>query len=211
MSQETYSLETDSMSPKPVVFIVDDDDAVRTAISYLVQGMGWDAQAFDSAEAFLKDFDPERLGCLLLDVRMPGMSGMELQAHLAQQDINLPIIMITGHGDVPMSVQAFKTGAADFIEKPFREQVLWDSIQNAMERAAQIRQEQATKKSIDQRLSLLTDRERQVMDILALGNTDKQVAQQLSISVRGVAFHRVNILKKMQVASLVELARLLPR
>lgn len=199
------------MSPKPVVFIVDDDDAVRTAISYLVQGMGWDAQAFDSAEAFLKDFDPERLGCLLLDVRMPGMSGMELQAHLAQQDINLPIIMITGHGDVPMSVQAFKTGAADFIEKPFREQVLWDSIQNAMERAAQIRQEQATKKSIDQRLSLLTDRERQVMDILALGNTDKQVAQQLSISVRGVAFHRVNILKKMQVASLVELARLLPR
>jgi FixJ family two-component response regulator len=147
------------MDEQPTVFVIDDDKAVREGIADLVRAMDLQVQAFATAEEFLEANAAGQPGCLVLDVRMPGMSGLELQRRLAEQDIRIPIIIITGHGDVPMAVEAMKDGAIDFIEKPFREQALLDSITRALERAKRQRRERAAAKAFKEKLVLLTDRD----------------------------------------------------
>jgi len=192
---------------EPIIFIVDDDEAVQQSLSMLVETVGLNAQSYGRAEDFLDAYDPAQAGCLLLDVRMPGMSGLKLQSKLAAEGINIPII-ITGHGDVPLAVQAIKAGAIDFIEKPFRDQVLLDNIQKAIELDVQTRREQAEQADVEAKIALLTPREREVMDLLVLGKFNKVIAYELGISQKTVDFHRAHILEKMGVGSVVELLRL---
>ena len=194
------------MKTEPTVFIVDDDQAMRDGIGLLVKSVGMQTQRFANAQEFLGCYQASEPGCLVLDVRMPGMSGIELQEELTRRKIDLPIIFLTGHGDVAMSVRAKKIGAVDFIEKPPNDQALLDAIQRAVAEDKKRRLHLREQEAIAGRASSLTERERQVMEYLVEGKSDKQVANELSISVRGVAFHRANILEKMGVESLVELA-----
>ena len=197
---------------EPIVFIVDDDEAVQQSLTMLLGTVGLNAQAYGSAEDFLDAYDPAaQPGCLLLDVRMPppGMSGMELQARLATEPTRTQVIIITGHADVPMAVEAIKAGAVDFIEKPFRDQVLLDSIQKALELDAKARREQAEQADIEAKIARLTPREQQISDLVVLGKSSKTIAYELGISQKTVDFHRVNILEKMGVDSVVELVRLM--
>lgn len=195
---------------EPIVFIVDDDEAVQQSLTMLLGTVGLNAQAYGSAEDFLDAYDPAaQPGCLLLDVRMPGMGGMELQARLAAEPTKTQVIIITGHGEVPMAVEAIKAGAVDFIEKPFRDQVLLNSIQRALELDAKARREQAERADIKAKIAHLTPREQQIADLVVLGKSSKAIAYELGISQKTVDFHRVNILKKMGVDSVVELVRLM--
>lgn len=195
------------MQPEPTVFIVDDDKAMRDGVSLLVKSVGLPAKSFPTAQVFLESYRAAEPGCLVLDVRMPGMSGLELQEELIHRKIPLPVIFLTGHGDVPMSVRAMKTGAVDFIQKPPCDQVLLDAIQTAISADNQRRQQEGQRQKVHARMSSLTERERQVMAYLVEGKNDKQVANELGVTVRGAAFHRTRILRKMEVESLVELAR----
>jgi FixJ family two-component response regulator len=196
---------------EPIVFIVDDDEAVQQSLSMLVETVGLKSQTYSRAEDFLDAYDPAQAGCLLLDVRMPEMSGLELQSKLAAEGIKIPIIIITGHGDVPMAVQAVKAGAMDFIEKPFRDQVLLDNIQKAIELDAQNRRKQSERTDVEAKIALLTPREREVMNLLVLGKSNKVIAYELGISQKTVDFHRAHTLEKMGVGSVVELVRLTQR
>ena len=189
------------------VFIVDDDKAMRDGVSLLVKSVGLPAKSFPNAQSFLDHYCASEPGCLVLDVRMPGMSGVELHEELARRKIGLPVIFLTGHGDVAMGVSAMKAGAVDFIEKPPYDQVLLDAIQKAITKDEHRRLHQREQEIISGRVSSLTGREHQVMTHLVQGRSDKQVAGEMNISVRGAAFHRANILKKMGVESLVELAQ----
>ena len=189
------------------VFVVDDDKAVRKGLRILMKSVGLAVETFASAREFLDAYDPDRPGCLVLDVRMPGMSGLELQARLAEQAIEIPIIFLSAHGDVPMAVRAVKMGALDFIEKPFRHQVLLDLIQQAIEKDAQDRREREKQQSVHMRLELLTERERQVLDLVVAGEPNKAIADDLGISEKTVEFHRSNVMKKMGVYSLPDLVR----
>lgn len=193
---------------KPVVFIVDDDEAIRSGIADLVEAMGLCVRAFGSAEEFLNEYDPSLAGCLILDLQMPGMTGLELQKLLAESCISLPVIIITGHGYVAASVQSMKLGAVDFIEKPFRQAVLRDAITRALDQDRRSREKQKQLSTYAQRRAALTDREREVMDMIISGLTDKQIAVKLDVSHRAIAFHRAHILAKMHVTSAVELATL---
>ncbi|MHC4535769.1 MAG: response regulator transcription factor [Planctomycetota bacterium] len=195
------------METGSTVFIVDDDKAMRDGVSLLVKSVGLQTKSFNNAQDFLGNYCASEPGCLVLDVRMPGMSGIELMEDLTERQISIPVIFLTGHGDVSMGVSAMKAGAEDFIEKPPKDQVLLDAIQKAIKKDKEKRLYLRERKIIDGRLSSLTRRERQVMEYLLEGRSDKQIAYELSISVRGIAFHRVNILKKMGVESLVELTR----
>ena len=187
------------------VFIVDDDVAVRDSILELVESVGLHAQGYDSGQAFLDAFQPELSGCLVLDVRMAGMSGLVLQETLAELGARLPVIIITGHGDVPMAVRALQAGAVDFIQKPYRDQLLLDSIIKALAADATARRLLAGVDKIDQRLAALTKREREVLDILLEGNSSKEIARALGISSRTVEAHRQNLLHKLEVGSVKEL------
>lgn len=193
---------------EPIVFIVDDDEAVCQSLSMLIETVGLNTQTYTRAEDFLDAYDPAQACCLVLDVRMPGMSGIELQSKVKAEGINIPIIIVTGHGDVPMAVEAIKAGAIDFIEKPFRDQVLLDNIQKAIEIDAHNRRKQTVRKDIEARLALLTPREQQVMEGLVIGKSDKVIAYELGISRKTVDFHRAHILEKMKVDSVINLARL---
>jgi FixJ family two-component response regulator len=193
------------------IFVVDDDEAVRRSLRLLVESVGLNTQTYSTAEDFMNAYDPAQSGCLLLDIRMPGMSGLELQSKLAAEGINIPIIIITGHGDVPMAVEAVKAGAFDFIEKPFRDQVLLDDIRKAIEIDAQTRRKQAERDDIMARIALLTPREREVMDLLVIGKSNKGIAYELGISQKTVDFHRAHVLEKMGVDSVVQLVRLSPQ
>jgi two-component system, LuxR family, response regulator FixJ len=195
------------METGPTVFIVDDDKAMRDGVSLLVKSVGLPAKGFPNAQDFLDTYSASEPGCLVLDIRMPGMSGTELHEELLLRKIDLPVIFLTGHGDVPMGIRAMKAGAVDFIEKPPCDQVLLDAIQGAITEDETRRLQLKERESVNRRVSSLTERERQVMEHLVRGRNDKQVAGEMSISVRGVAFHRANILKKMGVESLVELAQ----
>ena len=190
---------------EPIIFIVDDDEAVQQSLSMLVEAVGLKSKTYNRAEDFLDAYDPAQAGCLLLDIRMPGMSGLGLQSKLAAEGINIPIIVITGHGDVPMAVEAVKAGAIDFVEKPFRDQVLLDSIQKAIELDEQNRHKQSERTDVETRIALLTPREREVMDLLVLGKSNKVIAYDLGISQKTVDFHRAHTLEKMEVGSVVEL------
>ena len=187
---------------EPTVFIVDDDDAVRDSIHELIESVGLRAQGYNSGQAFLDDFQPERPGCLVLDVRMAGISGLVLQEMLAEQGARIPVIIITGHGDVPMAVRALQSGAVDFIQKPYRDQLLLDSINNALAADAAARRSDAEVADVDQLLDTLTKREREVLDKLLEGGTSKQVGKDLAISPRTVDVHRQNLLQKLEIDSI---------
>ena len=193
---------------EPTVFIVDDDSAVLKGLRLLVKSLRLHVETHLSAQEFLDSYDPARPGCLVLDVRMPGISGLELQEKLRQRNINIPVIIMTGYGEVAVAVEAMKKDAMEFLEKPISGQVLFDRIQKAIAKDARIRQEQAAQKTITSRLELLTSRERQVMDLVIAGKLNKVIARELGVSQKTVEFHRSNIMKKMKVESLAELVRL---
>lgn len=195
----------------PVVFVVDDDEAICESLRLLIGDIGLEVTTFTSARQFLSEYDPSQAGCLVLDVRMSGMSGLELQSRLRESGWWIPIIIITGHGDVPMAVEALKAGAMDFIEKPFRDQVLLDSIQKATELDSRTRRQWKEARDVQSRLRLLTEREREVMDRLVAGKTNKSIAYELGISPKTADFHRANVLQKVGVNSVVELVRLVQK
>jgi len=193
------------MSNEPTVFVVDDDSAVRGAIARLLKSVGLKAKTFGSAREFLDNYDGEAAGCLVLDVRMPGMSGLDLQEALAEQKVTLPIIISTGHADVPMAVRALKLGAVNFIEKPFSDQLLLDSIRQAIQRDTDTRANRARLGEVSERIALLTPRERQVLEMVVAGKTNKSIAHELDLSKKTVEFHRSNVMKKMEVNTVAEL------
>jgi FixJ family two-component response regulator len=188
-------------------FIVDDDLAVREGLSNLLRSVDVASKAFPSAEDFLKNIRPEVPGCLVLDVRLPGKSGLEFQEELVKRDFSMPIIFITGHGDVPMCVQAMKAGAVEFLCKPFREDDLLRAVRVAFQKDTAQRQTAATLSAIRQNYETLTPREREVMIYVVSGLMNKQVAFKLNLSVITVKVHRASIMRKMQAGSLAELVR----
>jgi two-component system, LuxR family, response regulator FixJ len=197
------------MGLEPTVFIVDDDEEVRDALELLMQSIGLAAQSFASAQAYMDAFDPARPGCVVLDVRMKGMSGLELQRRLSEEPLFPPIIVITGHGDVPMAVRAVKAGAVDFIEKPFNEQLLLDAVHRAIEQDAEQRGEASRLADITERLARLTPREREILDEVAAGKRNKVIAADLGISQSTVEAHRAKVMEKMEARSLSDLMRML--
>jgi FixJ family two-component response regulator len=190
------------------VFVVDDDAAVRDSITELVESVGLKAESYESAPAFLARFQPDRPGCLVLDVRMAEMSGLALQQRLNALGAGIPVIVITGHGDVPMAVQAMKAGAVEFLQKPCREQALLDSINAALSLDAAARRAQGGADKFQQHLAELTDRERQVLEHLLAGKSSKEIARALSISPRTAEAHRRNLLHKFRAGSTKELMRI---
>lgn len=197
------------METEPTVFVVDDDQAVRAALRLLLEGAGIKAELFSTAREFLDNYTADRPGCLLLDVRMPGMSGLELQSSLSHHDIHLPVIIITGHGDVPMAVSAIKSGVMDFIEKPFSGQRLLERIREALHQDAKARQRRASCSAIAERIALLSPREKEVMNRVVAGQYNKVIAAQLGISVSTVEAHRKHIMQKLGTESLSDLIRML--
>jgi len=190
------------------VFVVDDDEPVRDAIGMLLETVEIPYQTFSSAQAFLDAYDPARPGCLVLDIRMPGVSGLELQQQLIEMDARIPIIFITGHGDVPMAVEAMKRGAVDFIRKPFRDQELLDRIQEALQLESGQRAEFQAVEDLRTRLSSLTPREHEVFERVAAGQANKVVAIELGISERTVEIHRSQVMHKTGARSLADLVRM---
>jgi len=199
---------SDSAQAKATVFVVDDDQAMRNSLKWLIESVGVQVESFASADEFLVQYQPGRHGCLVLDVRMPGMSGLDLQEQLAQQNINIPIVIITGHGDVPMAVRAMKSGAIDFIEKPFNDEVLLDAIRRALAFGEQQRSHQIEHLQIQQRLQHLTPREREVMEMVTEGRSNKEIANSLGVSAKTIEAHRARVMEKMQAGSLAELVRM---
>ena len=198
-----------SESHQPTVFLVDDDEAIRDSLSFLLQSVGIPCETFASARDFLNAYNDDRPGCLVLDVRMPGMSGLELQETLSRRDIRLPIIIISGHGDVPMAVRAMKAGAIDFIEKPFSGQTLLKHIRQALAQDLRNRRNQERYYAVAGRLALLSPREREVMERVVTGQYNKVIAAELGISISTVEAHRKNMMEKLQAESLTDLIRML--
>ncbi len=197
------------MKEKPAtVFVVDDDEAVRTSLRLLLKSVGLPVETFASAQEFLDQFDPDRAGCLVLDIRMPGMSGLELQQHLNDRHSIMPVVFITGHGDVPMAVEAMQAGAVDFIQKPFRDQDLIDRINRALEKDREMRSELRERDEIRRRMSQLTPREREVLELVTQGKANKVIAGDLNVSQRTVEIHRARVMEKMGANSLAHLVRM---
>ena len=197
------------MTANPTVFIVDDDSEVRDAIKLLMDSVGLRAETFGSAQDYLARFDPTLPGCLVLDIRMKGMSGLDLQDRLSQEPMHPPIIIITGHGDVPMAVRAVKAGAGDFIEKPFNDQLLLDAVHRAIEQDAERRGRASQLADIQERLEKLTPREREILDMVVSGKRNKVIAIDLGISQSTVEAHRAKVMEKMEAASLSDLMRMM--
>jgi FixJ family two-component response regulator len=193
----------------PVVFIVDDDEAVRGSLRLLLKSVGLVPAPLASAREFLQKYDPGQPGCLVLDVRMPEMSGLELQEQLNRLGAVIPVIFITGHGDVPMAVEAMQAGAFDFLQKPFRDQDLIDRIQRALEKDGANRAVLEERAVIRQRLESLTPREREVLDMVASGKANKVMASDLGVSQRTVEIHRARVMEKMGASSLAQLVRMI--
>ncbi len=193
---------------KPTVVIIDDDAAVREALESLLRSVGLDVQLFASVAEFLKCGHPDGPTCLVLDVRLPGKSGLDFQRELVTANIRVPIIFITGHGDIPMSVQAMKGGAIEFLTKPFRDQDLLDAIQVGLARDRVRREEEHSLGALRERFSTLTSREREIMAQVARGRLNKQIAGDMGISEITVKVHRGQVMRKMQASSLPDLARM---
>lgn len=190
------------------IYIVDDDQAIRHAMSLLMQSVGLKCEIFPSADDFLEGHTNDRSGCLVLDIRMPGMGGLELQQQLREEDCSLPIIFITGHGDIPMAVEAMQQGAFDFIQKPFRDQELLDRIQDALKTEREQRSQRQQQSAVRERLERLTKREREVFDLVVTGKPNKIIAHELGVSQRTVEIHRARVMEKMEARSLADLVRM---
>ena len=191
-----------------VVHIVDDDEAVRQSLAFLLSTAGIPVRVYESATSFLQALPSLQPGCLITDVRMPDMSGIELLQHLKAKSIGLPVIVITGHGDIPLAVEAMKSGAIDFIEKPFAEEAILKAVRAAEERANNRGHRSADEAAVAARLASLSERERQVLEGLIAGNANKTIAYDLGISPRTVEVYRANVMSKMQAKSLSELIRM---
>ena len=189
----------------PTVFVVDDDYAVLKSLDALIKSVGLKVETHPSAQEFLDRYDPERAGCLVLDVRMPGMSGLELQRTLNERHIGLPVILITAHGDLPIAVQAMKAGALEILEKPFSKQLLLEHIQKALAEDARRRGERGRHSTIEARLAAVSARERQVLELVVAGKVSKEIAAALGLSKKTVDVHRAHVMEKMQVESVAEL------
>src|SRR5580700_3838310 len=192
----------------PTVFVVDDDEGVRNSLRFLLKSVGLPARALASAGEFLESYQPSQPGCLVLDVRMPGMSGLELQQQLNLRGAVIPVIFITGHGDIPMAVEAMQQGAFDFLQKPFRDQDLIDRIQRALTKDQTNRAELLERSRIKQRLETLTAREREVLELVTSGKPNKIMAADLGVSQRTVEIHRARVMEKMGASSLAQLVRM---
>jgi two-component system, LuxR family, response regulator FixJ len=196
-------------SDKPTVMVVDDDAGVRNAMRSLLKSVGLEAALFSSAQEFLDGYRATQPGCLLLDIRMPGMSGLELQQQLNMRGAVIPVIFMTGHGDIPMAVEAMQHGAFDFLQKPFRDQDLLDRIQRAIVKDGELRKSLSEHNRIQERLETLTPREREVLDLMVKGQQNKAVAQELGVSPRTVEIHRARVMEKMAVQSVAELVHMM--
>jgi two-component system, LuxR family, response regulator FixJ len=197
------------MKERPAtVFVIDDDEAVRTSLRLLLKSVGLPVETYGSAQEFLDQFDGDRAGCLVLDIRMPGMSGLDLQQKLNSVHSITPIVFITGHGDVPMAVEAMQAGAVDFIQKPFRDQELIDRINRALDTDRANRAELRERDEIRRRMGQLTPREREVLHLVTQGKANKVIAGDLSVSQRTIEIHRARVMEKMGATSLAHLVRM---
>jgi two-component system, LuxR family, response regulator FixJ len=197
-----------SAAPSPVVFVVDDDPAMRDSLRWLIESTGVRVETYGDAKTFLQAIRPDVPGCLVLDVRMPGMSGLDLQTELVRRGVVLPAIVITGHAEVPLAVRAVKAGAIDFIEKPFSDQLLLDRVRQGLEMDRLERESRARRGEVVRRLGLLTQREREVLDLVVAGRANKEIAATLGLSPKTVEVHRAHVMDKMQASSVAELVRL---
>ena len=193
---------------QPKVFIVDDDHSVRKALTRLMRSVGLDVETFSSADEFLKRDHHDGPACLVLDVRMPGLSGLDLQAELVRANRTLSVVFISGHGNIPMSVQAIKAGAVDFLEKPFEEQALLNAVHQALQKDSAARQELSELNEIQKRVDSLTPREREVFALVVTGMLNKQIAFELGTSEKTIKVHRARLMQKMRAESLADLVRL---
>jgi FixJ family two-component response regulator len=194
--------------PQPIVFVIDDDESMRIALSYLFRSMQFEVMVFSSAADFRKATLPSVPSCLVLDIRLPGVSGLEFQEALAKMDVRIPIVFITGHGDVPMTVKAMKAGAVDFLTKPFRDQDMLDAVTRAIERDRTRRKGEATTSNLKETFAALTRREREVMGLVTAGLMNKQIAGKLNLSEITVKIHRGQVMRKMHARSLADLVRM---
>jgi two-component system response regulator FixJ len=195
------------MPPEPTVFVVDDDSAMRDSLRWLLESVGLKVRTYPTAADFLREYDPALEGCLILDIRMPGMSGLDLQAELARRGAGLPTIVVTGHAEVAMAVRAVKAGALDFIEKPFSDQLLLDRVRQALEIDRQDREVRRRREDACRRLAMLSAREREVLELVAAGKANKEIAVALKLSPKTVEVHRAHVMSKMATDSLAELVR----
>jgi FixJ family two-component response regulator len=207
MNAVNTASETDKAEALGVVYVVDDDEAVRDSLQWLLEGASYRVASFDSAEAFLAGFDERAIACLVLDVRMPGMSGLELQEELLARKVGLPIIFITGHGDVPMAVSTMKKGAVDFIEKPFDQAKLKRLVEQMLTQAREDTARRDRERMNQALLAKLTAREQQVLERIMAGRLNKQIADDLGISIKTVEAHRANIMDKLKANTVADLMR----
>ena len=198
----------ESQERNAVIAIVDDDLSVRRSLQRLIRSAGWNAESFASAQEFLARPGPGTPSCLLLDLRLPGLSGLDLQKRMAEIGLEIPIVFLTGHGNIPASVQAMKAGAVEFLTKPFDEEDLFQAIQEAIERDWRTRQQRAEKRELKNRYASLTSREQEIMEQVISGTLNKQIAAELGITEFTVKFHRGHIMRKMQADSLADLVRM---
>ena len=199
------------MTGSPVVFVVDDDPSVRSSLKFLLSTVGLHVESFDSADTFLRNNPPEGPSCLVLDVRLPGLSGLDFQRELAARKISIPIVFLTGHGDIPMSVRAMKAGAVEFLTKPVRDQDLLDAVRIALERDRARREQEKEVMIVQRRFDSLTSREREVISMVVSGMLNKQIADQLGTAESTVKVQRSRALEKMHAGSLVDLVRMIEK
>jgi two-component system, LuxR family, response regulator FixJ len=197
-----------TMQPEPIIYVVDDDDAVRQSLEFLLRTAGFQVRAFESGKSFLESMPQLNAGCIITDVRMPEISGVDLLRKVKERDPDFPVIVITGHGDIALAVEAMKMGAADFLEKPFDDDQLLTSLRTTLSRDAGIAERKAEMAEINDKLAVLSNRERQVLEGLVAGNANKTIAFDLGISPRTVEIYRANLMTKMAASSLSDLVRM---